>query len=106
VQNARTKQQMPHYWQFYTNFIENQKRLTLQRAAQELQKPLLVVHGEKDTTVGMQEAQNLHQWSSFSELFVVPDANHVFNAKHPYSKASMPKALRDVVAKTVLFFSA
>ena len=105
VQNARTKQQMPHYWQFYTNFIENQKRLTLQRAAQELQKPLLVVHGEKDTTVGMQEAQNLHQWSNTSELFIAPEANHVFNAKHPYPQASMPEALTDVVAKTVLFFS-
>ena len=96
---------MPHYWQFYTNFIENQKRLTLQRAAQELQKPLLVVHGEKDTTVGMQEAQNLHKWSNTSELFIAPEANHVFNTKHPYPQASMPKALTDVVAKTVLFFS-
>ena len=105
MQNARTKQQMPHYWQFYTNFIENQKRLTLQRAAQELTKPLLVIHGEKDTTVGMHEAQNLHQWSSFSELFIATEANHVFNAKHPYHQARMPKALTDVVAKTVLFLS-
>jgi hypothetical protein len=53
----------------------------------------------------MQEAQNLHQWSSFSELLIVPEANHVFNAKHPYPQASMPKALTDVVAKTILFLS-
>jgi pimeloyl-ACP methyl ester carboxylesterase len=106
VQNGRTKQQMPHYWQFYTNFIENQKRLTIKRAVQELQKPVLIIHGDNDTTVGMQEAQNLHQWSSFSELFIAPEANHVFNAKHPYPQNSMPKALAVVVAKSVLFLSA
>lgn len=105
VQNARTKQQMPHYWQFYTNFIENQKRLTIQRAAQELQKPLLIIHGEKDTTVGMQEAQNLHNWCNTSELFIAPEANHVFNGKHPYPQTSMPAILNAVVAKTALFLS-
>ena len=59
-----------------------------------------------DTTVPLQEAQNLHQWGSSSELFIAPEANHVFNAKHPYPQASMPKALTDVVAKTILFLSA
>jgi pimeloyl-ACP methyl ester carboxylesterase len=103
VQNARTKQQMPHYWQFYTNFIENKKRLTIQRAAQELGKPMLIVHGDQDTTVLLQEAQKVHQWCSSSELFLAPRANHVFNAKHPYLEATMPKALAGVVAKTVLF---
>ena len=105
VQNGRTKQQMPHYWQFYTNFIENKKRLTIKRAAQELQKPLLLIHGDLDNTVPLQEAQNLHQWSSFSELFIAPEANHVFNGKHPYPQSSMPKALTNVVAKTILFLS-
>ena len=105
VENGRTKQQMPHYWQFYTNFIENKKRLTIKRAAQELQKPLLLIHGDLDNTVPLQEAQNLHQWSSFSELFIAPEANHVFNGKHPYPQSSMPKALTNVVAKTILFLS-
>ncbi|MDG1270804.1 MAG: alpha/beta hydrolase, partial [Ulvibacter sp.] len=91
--------------QFYTNFMENQKRLTIQRAAQELQKPLLIIHGEKDTTVLLQEAQNLHNWCNTSELFIAPGANHVFNGKHPYPQTSMPKVLTAVVAKTTLFLS-
>ena len=62
---------MPHNWQFYTNFIENKERLTIKRAAQELQKPLLIIHGDLDTTVPFQEAQNLHNWSTNSELFMV-----------------------------------
>ncbi len=106
VQNGRTKQQMPHYWQFYTDFLANEKRLTIKRAAQELQKPLLIVHAEQDTTVPLQEAQNLHQWCKGSELFIVPDANHVFNGKHPYPETSMPTMLDAVVAKTVLFLRA
>jgi dipeptidyl aminopeptidase/acylaminoacyl peptidase len=106
VQNGRTKQQMPHNWQFYTNFIENKERLTIKRASQELQKPLLIIHGDLDTTVPFQEAQNLHNWCTNSELFMVPEANHVFNGKHPYPQTNMPKALTAVVAKTILFLSA
>ena len=106
VQNGRTKQQMPHYWQFYTDFLANEKRLTIKRAAQELQKPLLIVHADQDITVPLQEAQNLHQWCKGSELFIVPGANHVFNGKHPYPETSMPAMLDAVVAKTVLFLRA
>ncbi|WP_435048805.1 alpha/beta hydrolase family protein [Formosa sp. S-31] len=32
VINGRTKQKMPHYYQFYEDFIENQERLNIERA--------------------------------------------------------------------------
>jgi hypothetical protein len=54
----------------------------------------------------LEEAQNLHQWCKGSELFIVPDANHVFNGMHSYLEASMPAMLNAVVAKTVLFLRA
>ena len=32
VENGRTKQQMPHYFQFFEDFIKNENRLTIKRA--------------------------------------------------------------------------
>ena len=33
VHNGRTKQEMPHYFQFFTTFKENEERLTIKTAA-------------------------------------------------------------------------
>ena len=103
VENARTKQQMPHNWQFYTNFIKHQERLTIKRAAKDLKKPLLIIHGDQDTTVQLNEAKQLHSWCSGSELFIIKKANHVFNASHPYKEIELPKSLASVVSKTTSF---
>ena len=40
VINGRTKQEMPHYWQFYENFKKHESELDIQKAAQNLQKAL------------------------------------------------------------------
>ncbi|WP_338062087.1 hypothetical protein [Wocania ichthyoenteri] len=45
VLNGRTKQQMPHYFQFYKDFIANENRLTIKRAVSNLKIPYLIIHG-------------------------------------------------------------
>ena len=103
VENGRTKQQMPHDWQFYTNFIENEDRLTIQRATEKLQKPYLIVHGDKDPTVTLEEAKKLHMWNPASFFFTIEGADHVFGASHPYDSTKMPNHLAQVVSKTIAF---
>ncbi|WP_242157159.1 alpha/beta hydrolase family protein [Aestuariivivens sediminis] len=93
VLNGRTKQLMPHYYQFYEDFIANQERLNIKRAVLQLKKPLLMVHGNADTSVSIDEAYQLREWSPSSELFVVNDANHVFGAHHPWSEQKLPDQL-------------
>ena len=39
VENGRTKQQMPHYFQFYKDFVKNEKQLTIKRAIENLKIP-------------------------------------------------------------------
>jgi len=39
VINGRTKQQMPHYYQFYEDYIANEKRLTIERATKNIKIP-------------------------------------------------------------------
>ena len=90
VLNGRTKQQMPHFYQFYEDFIQNEERLTIKRAVSSLKTPYLIIHGSGDTSVLIDEAHNLHKWNSKSKLKIIDDANHVFGASHPWNKKSLP----------------
>ncbi len=103
VENGRTKQQMPHYFQFYTCFKDHEERLTISRAATKLRIPHLIIHGTKDPTVDVQEAKSLHQSNPNSELYLVPLADHVFGAKHPWNEQTLPEDLETTVKKSIEF---
>jgi len=103
VENGRTKQQMPHDWQFYQDFNANEARLTIQRAVTNLNKPLLIIHGSGDTSVSIKEAEALHHWNTKSVLKTINDANHVFGASHPWDKQTLPEDLNEVINASVAF---
>lgn len=104
VYNGRTKQQMPIYFQFREDFYSNKKNLSIPTAAQNLLKPTLIVHGNLDSTVNIQEGIQLHQWIKNANLFVVEGADHVFNVKHPFMPDdSFSKELILVLEKTLEF---
>lgn len=103
VLNGRTKQQMPHYYQFYEDFIKNEKRLTIKRAISNLKIPHLIVHGDNDTSILIEEAKNLHEWNPKSKLVIIEDADHVFNTKHPWKGNALPKQLKDVIYACIAF---
>lgn len=97
VVNGRTKQHMPHYYQFYENFIAHENRLTIKRAVSNLKIPQLIIHGNDDTSVLMEEAKRLHEWNPKSELQIIDGANHVFGASHPWQKDALPKHLKTAI---------
>jgi len=103
VENSRTKQLLPHKFQFYRDFKENQERLTIKRAVKNIEIPLLIVHGSDDPTVSVNEAKTMHSWNVNSELKVIDKADHVFGAKHPWDEKSLPHLLNRVVLKTIEF---
>ena len=51
IENGRTKQMMPHYFQFFEDFLKNESKFNIESAVGKLRIPYLVVHGEKDTSV-------------------------------------------------------
>lgn len=53
IQNGRTKQQMPHYYQFYEDFKANKERLDITSATKQLEIPILIIHGDLDTSVSL-----------------------------------------------------
>lgn len=103
IENARTKQQMPHYIQFYEDFVANEEKLTIKTAVESLKIPHLIIHGTADASVPLVEAENLHNWNPQSSLFLIPDADHGFGSKQPWEASFLPKDFETVLSKTFDF---
>ncbi|GLB53109.1 hypothetical protein NBRC110019_21490 [Neptunitalea chrysea] len=106
VENSRTKQKMPHYYQFYKNFIANRERLNIKRAVQKLNIPILLLHGDTDATVPLWEAEHMKKWNPTAQLEVIPNGDHVFSGKHPWDTDTLPEDLMTVTQKTIAFLKA
>ena len=105
VLNGRTKQKMPHFIQFYFDYIKNKKRLCVENAVKKMMIPHLIIHGDNDLSVPFLHAQNLHHWNLSSKLIVVPESNHVFGASQPWTETKLPIDFRFVVEKTITFIT-
>ena len=103
VENKRTKQLMPHFYQFYLDFKKNEKRYNIKTAVENLKIPFLVVHGDNDNSVLPFEGGDLHSWSKNSTFFSVSNGNHTFSSKHPWKKKKLPKELKAVTEATISF---
>jgi len=103
IENSRTKQQMPHKFQFYKDFEANEERLTIKRAVAALKIPYLIIQGSEDPTVVEAEGRLLHQWNSESKLEIIVNADHSFGTKHPWKDKNLPNDLQKVVEKSISF---
>lgn len=101
--NSRTKQEMPLYYQLHTDYLINKDRLNIIEAVKKIKVPVLICHGSKDEAVPVSNANLLHQAMPTSELFIV-ETDHVFGRKHPWHESYLPKAMQEVVDKTIQFF--
>ena len=97
VLNGRTKQQMPHYYQFYEDFKANKNRLNIQKATENIKIPQLIIHGDNDQSVFISEAENLKRWNPEAEYQIIEGADHVFNTSHPWDKKEMSTELKKAV---------
>jgi len=82
ILNGRTKQNMPLYYQFYEDYIQNEERLSIPDAAKNISIPWMIFHGEKDQVVPLKEAQGLESWSQAAKLVVIPGGDHTLGSKH------------------------
>ena len=105
VVNGRTKQQMPHYYQFYTDFKANETRLNIKYAEESLKMPHLIIHGDNDTSISIEEAKELHQWNPKSKFEIIEGADHVFNVKHPCNHSELSNELEKTVKAILVFMS-
>ncbi len=101
IVNGRTKQKIPHFIQFYEDFLANQKKLHIKTAVQKLHIPFLIIHGTHDESVDAQEAEILFDNSSSSRLKWIANANHVFGMKHPWEENKLPKQTHILIEESL-----
>lgn len=103
IENTRTKQQLPHYFQFYEDYKQNEERFHILTSVSKLSIPQLIIHGDNDETVAIKEASAIHRANPNSVLEIIPGADHVFGAVHPWEENHLPEDLKKVTDITIDF---
>jgi pimeloyl-ACP methyl ester carboxylesterase len=104
VQNGRTKQNLPQYFSLYEDFRENQEKLSIEKACENLKIPACVIHGTDDTSVFPSEGE-LNAKRLNIQLHLIENADHVFGARHPWKLDQLPTQLEKVCDKTMVNFN-
>jgi pimeloyl-ACP methyl ester carboxylesterase len=104
VLNTRTHQNMPHYYSFYTDFLENEEELNIESAARKLTVPFLQIHGDMDESISISEGQNMAIWTN-TQVKIVKGAGHTFGAVQPWTENQLPDDLKRAAEFALEFFS-
>jgi pimeloyl-ACP methyl ester carboxylesterase len=99
VLNARTGQQMPLDVGLLDDLEANRERLDIGVAAARVQVPWLILHGEKDLTVDVEEGRALARVARNGRLVVIEGAGHTYDVAHPFERSS--RALDEALELTV-----
>lgn len=105
VTNARTGQVMRMNESYITDIEKNgESSLNVAKAVKNMNKPLLLAHGEQDLAVPAEEAKFLFDVSdkNLTELFLISAAGHTFDIKHPFEGSN--KKFDKLLDKTTKFF--
>ena len=97
VLNGRTLQILSHSFSFYEDFIMNSETLNIERAVRSFDIPLLVVHGDSDTSVSDNEGKKLVSWATKGQFESISDAGHTFGTSHPWTDKNLPLQALSVV---------
>ena len=95
---------MPIKFSQYEDFVANKELLNIQKACEESSKPTLVIHGDADTSVPIDEGLEICSWLK-TRLFEIEEADHTFGASQPWGNSELPEHLLKVCQLTESFFS-
>ena len=105
IPNSRTGQQMPQHISIYHDYKDNKDRLNIKRAFQQYEKPIMLMHGTEDNTVHFNETIELKGLNTSSDLYIVPNGNHVFGGYHPYTDVVLPEYAEFAFQRTLKFLA-
>lgn len=105
VKNGRTGQILHHKFHFYESYFENESQLNIERCAKDLRIPVLIIHGDDDQAVSVDEAKSLHSWISKSDLRIIENAGHTFSTSHPWESTELPTEMNEVVEAVLKFIA-
>lgn len=102
--NSVTKQVMKLNYSYIDDIIKHGNEFSLTDAISELRIPVLILHGAKDVSVPLKEAEMLVEASPYgmSEFHLIEKTGHTFGVTHPFVKTT--NALEQALEKTIIFF--
>ncbi|MDB5089374.1 MAG: alpha/beta hydrolase, partial [Mucilaginibacter sp.] len=103
IQNKRTGQQMPLKVSLLNDLDRNPARLDILAHAAKVKQPWLIVHGQEDASVPVSHAEELKAAQPHAAYSVIPGADHVFGATHPYVEQSLPAHLLEFCKQAIVF---
>jgi len=91
VENKRTGQIMRLNSTLLDDVETNADKLNIEKAVATLGKPLLIIHGEDDEGVPVDEANEIYGWSdqTRTRCICIPYTGHTFGAKHPFDGSNV-----------------
>lgn len=92
VKNGRTHQEMPHFIEQLTDFETHRSELDIRKACLALKKPILILHGDQDESVSIEEVKAIAEWTN-QPLQIIHGANHTFGASQPYLENTLPNEM-------------
>lgn len=103
-ENARTKQIMRMNVEFLNDLERSPLEKNILRAESSHGLPHLILHGDKDEAVPLEEAQKLLDASnkSASKMEIIPEGTHTFGQSHPAS--SINPVFDTVLNKSIEWF--
>lgn len=101
--NMRTGQMMRLGLELLDDLQNNAESLDIERATRSLARPLLVLHGEMDLSVTLDNGRSIASWgdAATTEFEAIPRTNHTFGAAHPFGGPN--PVLTRVVERTAEF---
>lgn len=104
IENSRTKQRMPHYYQFYEDFLKHRQELNVIEAEKKLEIPHLIIHGTNDDTVYLGEALHLMSSNDQASIIKIAGGTHTFGGFHPYTSRELPHHVKKALDHSLTFF--
>jgi uncharacterized protein len=100
ITNARTGQIMPMNVAMLEDLESNAEVFDIPAAASAMSQPLLLIHGEQDVSVPIDEAYRIAGAAKGKDVTIrkIPNTDHTFGAVHPF--AGDTAALREVLEST------
>lgn len=104
VENSRTNQKMPLYYQLAEDIYNNPKRTRIPEALKHLKQPLQVIHGSNDEALDFRKSKDIQQLNQDIDLHVIDGATHTFSGSHPWKEEGLPTDTQELVNLTDRFF--
>ena len=104
ILNSRTKQHLQQSIEIWEDYYRNIDKLNIETVCIKNTVQSLVIHGNADEAVSIEEGRNLAKWMK-SNFLEIKGANHTFGASHPWNKDELPENLKEVCDHILEFIS-